>query len=129
MTSLLLLANSLVFHFCSSLDLLNLIFEFLYLTFISSCLLLRLRRSLLTDRRSVHPFLIGCFRRNCLRMRLLILLDSFLCSLLLNLLHILAADIANTYVISIDKLFELFRLEVLLDHMVVRESTSFDSKA
>ena len=118
-----------VFHFCSCLDLLNLIFELLYLTFISSCLLLGLRRSLLTYRRSVHPFLIGCLGRSCLRVRLLILLDSFLCSLLLNLLHILAADIATTYVISIDKLFELFRLEMLLDHMVVWESTSFDFKA
>ena len=118
-----------VFHFCSGLDLLNFIFEFLYLTLIDSCLLLRLGRSLLTYRRSIHRVLIGGLGSSCFRMRLLIFLDSFLGSPLFQLLHILAANITITNVVSIDELFELSRLEMLLDHMVVREGASFNSKA
>ena len=59
----------------------------------------------------------------------MIFLDSLLGCLLLYTLHILAANIATTDVVWIDEFVELCRLEMLLDHSVVRGRASFTSKA
>ena len=85
--------------------------QLLELTFIDGDLLLRLGEARLG--------LIQTLRLRGVRVRLLILCDSLLCSLLLKILQVFPAKIAGTLMTRIQELFEFPLIKVLLDHVIV----------